>query len=476
MAVPEQHKEQTPEQGQSSEGVNVAKKDLDRPAIITRAVARLHEHWTFVTMMSLLIFVSVLVFSVPVIVALVSFVVLFASIMAWPMSSERDAKEAIEKRTLKELIEPTPPVYKDATLPADANVPPKALWKALVQALPDAAVVLDKTTRILRYNQAALELFPSIQTGLLVSRVTRNPELIDAVDRASGQAEPIVVQIFERLPVERRISATVSKLIHDDEGRLAPDLLICFRDHTEQDRLEKMRSDFVANASHELRTPLSSLRGLVDTLKGPARNDPAARERFLNVMASQAERMTRLIDDLLSLSRVEMRAHLPPRGSVELNAVANEVVLALEPLAEASTIKLSLHGSEEPQTIRGDRDEIVQVLQNLVHNAIKYGREGGHIDVRIETSQQTTSGNRPQEVVKIVTVVVEDDGVGIAAHHLPRLTERFYRANVASSREKGGTGLGLAIVKHIVARHRAVMRIESELDRGSKFSVSFEVA
>jgi len=185
-------------------------------------------------------------------------------------------------------------------------------------------------------------------------------------------------------------------------------------------------------------------------------------------MASQAERMTRLIDDLLSLSRVEMRVHLPPRGIVELNETAAYVCQSLEPVAENLKMHLACFRDDVPDRIRGDREEIVQVLQNLIQNAIKYGREGGHVEVRIGRDAPRGSGSTR------VWVSVADNGPGIAPVHLPRLTERFYRVNVVSSREKGGTGLGLAIVKHILNRHRGELRIASKLGIGSTFTASFE--
>jgi two-component system phosphate regulon sensor histidine kinase PhoR len=277
-----------------------------------------------------------------------------------------------------------------------------------------------------------------------------------------------VVDLFERVPVERRISATVSRLGGRDGRRNLPLLLISFRDLTEQDKLAQMRADFIANASHELRTPLASLRGFVETLQGPARDDPEARSRFLSIMSSQANRMTRLIDDLLSLSRVEMRVHLPPRGILDLNEVATYVAQALEPLAAASKVKVVVTKSEGAVRIRGDRDEIVQVLQNLVHNAIKYGREGGRVEIAVS---RVLDGSPP---VPRVLIAVADDGPGIAPEHLPRLTERFYRANAQTSRDKGGTGLGLAIVKHIVIRHRGELRISSVVGKGSTFSILFD--
>lgn len=341
-------------------------------------------------------------------------------------------------------------------------------WRAVIEAIPEAAVALDASGAVLHYNSLIKELFPKIRPGQPISQFSRHPELIEAVDRAAGASEPIVVvQLLERVPVERRISATVSRL-QRGSGEALPALLVTFRDLTEQDRLEQMRADFVANASHELRTPLASLRGFVETLQGPARDDPQARERFLAIMASQASRMTRLIDDLLSLSRVEMRAHLAPKGIVELNEVAAYVVQSLEPLAQASQITVTVGRLDGPARIRGDREEIVQVLQNLVQNAIKYGREGGKAQARVYREAAKWQGG-----VRLA-VEVTDNGPGIAPEHLPRLTERFYRINVASSREKGGTGLGLAIVKHIVIRHRGDLRISSRVGEGSTFTVLFD--
>jgi two-component system phosphate regulon sensor histidine kinase PhoR len=348
----------------------------------------------------------------------------------------------------------------------DADLDRKG-WRAVVDAIPTAALALDAAGTIVHHNHLVAELLPRIRNGLPLSQVSRNPDLIEAVDRALVAEERIDVELIERVPVERRVSATVSRL-GKPVSPSSPQLLVTFRDLSEQDRLGQMRSDFIANASHELRTPLASLRAFVETLQGPARDDAVARERFLKLMASQAERMTRLIDDLLSLSRVEMRLHLPPRGIVELNEIAAYVCQSLEPVAEGAKITLALHRTSSPARIRGDREEIVQVVQNLIQNAIKYGGEGGRVDVRI--GSDAPNGSSPARV----WVAVADDGPGIAPEHLPRLTERFYRVSAASSREKGGTGLGLAIVKHILNRHRAELRIVSRLGAGSTFTASFD--
>jgi two-component system phosphate regulon sensor histidine kinase PhoR len=224
-----------------------------------------------------------------------------------------------------------------------------------------------------------------------------------------------------------------------------------------------MRADFVANASHELRTPLASLSGFVETLQGSARNDPTARDRFLGIMAEQARRMSRLIDDLLSLSRVELNEHLHPQQAVDLVPIVGHVCDTLSPLARERGVELVLSRGAERLAVLGERDELIRVFENLVENALKYGASGKRVEVTLVSE---SSGGRGEAVV-----TVRDFGPGIAAEHLPRLTERFYRVDVETSRAEGGTGLGLAIVKHILARHRGRLAIESEPGRGAAFTV-----
>jgi two-component system phosphate regulon sensor histidine kinase PhoR len=397
---------------------------------------------------------------------------LLATAIAAFLRSSRDEFDAYDAPPWIDAAErPAPLVAEpDATAaPAPSPSPPAPDgWRLVIDALPGPAVALDWLGQVAHANAMMRELFPRVRDGIPFSNVTRNPELMDALDRARIVGESISVDMIERVPMDRRFSVSVARLTTARTTTGLPTHLITFRDLSEQDRLDQMRADFVANASHELRTPLASLRGFVETLQGPARDDPAARDRFLGLMASQAMRMTRLIDDLLSLSRVEMRAHLPPRGIVDLNEVAAYVKQTLEPLGRADRIEIALHRLDTPARIRGDREEIVQVVQNLVHNAIKYGRADGRVDVRIERASA-----RPGAVPRL-TLTVIDDGLGIAPEHLPRLTERFYRVNAASSREKGGTGLGLAIVKHIVLRHRGELRIASQPGIGSRFVVDFD--
>lgn len=226
--------------------------------------------------------------------------------------------------------------------------------------------------------------------------------------------------------------------------------------------MDRMRTDFVANASHELRTPLASLMGFIETMQGPAREDEVARTRFLGIMLDQAQRMARLIDDLLSLSRLEMRAHVTPRGEVDLAAAVAHVVDTLRPMAEDLGVQIDLTVPDAAIVVPGDHDELIQVFSNLVENACKYGQSGE----RVEISVTRPEGQGAQ-------VSVRDFGPGIAKEHVPRLTERFYRVDVETSRAKKGTGLGLAIVKHILARHRARLVVRSTLGEGSAFTVKF---
>jgi two-component system phosphate regulon sensor histidine kinase PhoR len=243
-------------------------------------------------------------------------------------------------------------------------------------------------------------------------------------------------------------------------------VLLTLQDTTRLRLAEQMRGDFVANASHELRTPLASMMSFIETIQGPARNDPEARERFIGIMAEQGRRMARLIDDLLSLSRVEMNAHLPPSGEVDLVEIVTTIADSLSPLARERKVAVRIDpGEERPLRIPGDRDELLRVFENLIENAIKYGESGGEVDVAIACAG---GAERRREAV----VSVRDYGPGIAEEHLPRLTERFYRVDLASSRDKGGTGLGLAIVKHILNRHRGRLNISSRPGEGAEFRVS----
>lgn len=337
------------------------------------------------------------------------------------------------------------------------------LWHPMLDAVPDAALVLDREQRVVGANSGAQSVFPGIE-GRALLQTTRDPELVGAVDRALKSGQPQTFDMHAVLPVERHYAGIVSPLGSAETNAPGPALMIVLRDRTEAEQLAQMRADFVANASHELRTPLASLKGFVETLQGAAKDDPKARERFLGIMQEQAARMSRLIDDLLSLSRIEMREHVQPTGRVDLEALVADAVDQVRPLAEEAQIAIRAAPTTQLASVVGDRDELMQVAQNLLQNAIKYGKLGGQVDVVVS------------QVDGQVLLSVADDGIGIAPQHLPRLTERFYRVSAKDSRERGGTGLGLAIVKHIVNRHRGELRIESTPGKGSTFTVAIPAA
>lgn len=331
----------------------------------------------------------------------------------------------------------------------------------ILEALPDPLIVVDGDGRVVRANHAAEDAFQADLTGRELAAGLRHPQLLNAVNSALTDGQSLAAEIAMPPPMTRNYSALVEPLGERGEGGA----LVVLHDLTPVRMGERMRADFVANVSHELRTPLSSLLGFVETLRGTAREDAEARDKFLSIMHEQAERMSRLIEDLLSLSRIEMDEHTRPRGTVDIAQTLDNVkdMLAFKAASRAMTIELDLPAEVPP--IPGDADQLTQVFQNLVDNALKYGREGTGVEVNV------TAGEDAE-----IAVTVADHGEGISAEHLPRLTERFYRIDAARSRQLGGTGLGLAIVKHIVNRHRGHLAIESELGEGSRFTITLPTA
>jgi len=336
-----------------------------------------------------------------------------------------------------------------------------------IEDLKDAMIVVDKDGRIIGANASARQRFVGEDPiGKSLTNVLRQPEVIEAVEKARVESSDRHVDYSDLVPVERHLAAHVSPISHlpNHPGSVA----ILIRDLTAEKRGEQMRADFVANASHELRTPLSSLTGFIETLLGHAKDDPEARDRFLQIMQEQAQRMGRLIDDLLSLSRIELNEHVPPSDRIDLKDIISEVVNMLKPQIAEDDVTIAIDAPEGAVNAIGDRDELVQIFQNLIDNAIKYGHAGGKVDIEIG---RLGDGGLAEVEGDTTFVRVSDYGRGIAREHVPRLTERFYRVNVQDSREKGGTGLGLAIVKHIVSRHRGKLLIKSALNEGSTFTV-----
>lgn len=336
---------------------------------------------------------------------------------------------------------------------------------AILESLPDPLLVLGADRAALRANAAARALFGAraAEAGPLAgdaAALMRHPALAGAVDRALAEGTRQAADIVLPVPVPRELAAQVIPLDPPlfDGGRL----VVLLADRTRERAVERMRADFVANASHELRTPLASLMGFIETLRGPAKDDPEAQARFLGIMAEQSERMRRLIEDLLGLSRIELAEHQAPTERVPLAALARAEAEAMAPILASRHVELSLELDEAAVAAPADAEQLAQVLRNLLENAVRHGQEGGEVKLCVAR----TGSPRPG-----VTMSVADDGPGIAREHIPRLTERFYRVDKARSRNAGGTGLGLAIVKHIVNRHRGQLHIESRPGEGATFKV-----
>ena len=329
----------------------------------------------------------------------------------------------------------------------------------LAAAVADPLIIFDRTATIVHANAAAFAAFGGIAPGMSLSLKFRAPEMQSLLDSVlAGTVASSVIEYIEKLPVERAYRVSASSVGHGTDL-----YVLAFKDQSESRRIDRMRADFIANASHELRTPLASIAGFIETLRGPARNDPAARDQFLQIMQNQTGRMARLIDDLLSLSRLEMKPYLRPGTEVDLRQTVDSVIDSLAPLAAENGVVVERDFPQGRLAVPGDRDELFQVFENLLENACKYGQSGGRVAVSIA---RTEDGPEPG-----IDVTIRDFGPGIPEEHIPRITERFYRVDVESSRTQKGTGLGLSIVKHILTRHNGRLSIKSEVGKGAAFSV-----
>lgn len=348
------------------------------------------------------------------------------------------------------------PLRKGAAKAVPA-VPRRASALDLAAALPVPLILIDGAGRVRMANPAAETLLQRRVSGQDISLVFRSPSLLSAVEEALRGGPETRFDFRVHRPREMILSATITPLTPDTEGaRLA----LVLRDVSDRSLVAEARSDFVANASHELRTPLAAISGLVETLQGPARDDPAAQERFLGMIAKQTTRMTRLVNDLLSLSRIEADENILPGSEQNLADILRDALAAVRPLAEEGGAHLDVALPDTAVAVRGSRHELTQVFINLIENAIKYAGASGPIHV----SAQITDTD--------AVVTVADSGPGIEAEHIPRLTERFFRVDPEDRNAKSGTGLGLAIVKHIINRHRGGLEITSKPGAGAVFTVS----
>ena len=337
-----------------------------------------------------------------------------------------------------------------------AALPP--MTRIMLDQLPIPVMLLDDDERVLFVNRSMRDVLGPGLDRKRASSVLRNPHVLGAIAEAR-RGFSTNVPFSQPVPIERYYQAYAARISPSPSVTA-----LLLHDLTVVKRSEQLRADFIANASHELRTPLAAVSGFIETLRGHAREDEAARSQFLDIMGVEAARMRRLIDDLLSLSRIEMNEHVKPEGRIGLEGVVRQAAAALKPLAAQDGITVTVKADSGVPQVIGDHDELVQLFQNLVHNAIKYGREKGKVEIAVGQADGQ------------VFAAVRDDGEGIAPSAIPRLTERFYRVDVKRSRERGGTGLGLAIVKHIISRHQGRLAIESRIGEGSTFTVFLPAA
>ena len=361
-------------------------------------------------------------------------------------------------------LQPVSSSQSNTDFPGDNR--PRILKSPLLQIfeqLTDVYLVVDGSLDILYANSAANRFFGYRKPGQKLTSLIRHPSVLEGVEQALKNGETRGEEIFLPVPVERHVAYRVAAVQPDLDGYEQAYAVVVLQDMTDIRRAERMRVDFIANASHELKTPLTSVIGFLETLMGPAKHDQEAADHFMPIMAEQALRMKRLVEDLLSLSRIEVSEHLAPEDPVDLCAIINQVDDTVASDAVMRDIRIDIDGCEEDAIVIGNENDLYRLVLNLAENGIKYGREGGTLTIKVKPAELRGAA--------AYCLSVRDDGIGIAPEDIPRLTERFYRVDVKSSRKVGGTGLGLAIVKHIVNYHRGELHINSELKKGSCFKV-----
>ncbi|RVT43414.1 sensor histidine kinase [Sphingobium algorifonticola] len=323
--------------------------------------------------------------------------------------------------------------------------------------------------KVVRANRAALRLLGTHIVGEDARIAIRHPAAAERLSSPGPMAEPVSINLVGLGTREQRWEMRIAALPSHDDNAVSGDdkrRIVHLMDRTGSYAAERMRVDFVANASHELRTPLAAILGFIETLADPiAAEDKNTRGRFLKIMDGEARRMQRLVDDLMSLSRIEAEKYRTPDDAIDLRELAAEVVAVFRDShgPRGQDVVAQIDSAAPP--VQGDRAQLSQVLHNLVGNSVKYARPGTPITVSLTGG---ASG--------MVRLSVADEGEGIGPDHLPRLTERFYRVDSGRSRAMGGTGLGLAIVKHIVERHRGRMDIASIVGKGTTITILLPVA
>lgn len=366
---------------------------------------------------------------------------------------------AFLREAKRDAVEPD-----EIVLPEDTKLQmPTGFGRAILEQMPLPLLVVSAAGRVTYANLSAIELLPNLQIGEHFTGIFSAPSFVDAMNATLTTGEPQKVGFTNGNTSERYYEARMGRLPAGSEFGSGMQVIAEIEDRTKERLGDKMRRDFIANASHELRTPLASILGYIETLQGHAKDDPKARVEFLKIMDKQATRMQGLVEDLMSLSKIEMNEHIRPQNRCALHELGNEAVSGLLPLSKKYNVTLENSLTNPGPIVLADKDQINQILVNLIDNAMKYGRDGEVVRIYEATPDIEYAG--------MTGITIEDRGDGIAPKHLSRLTERFYRVNAAQSRTKGGTGLGLAIVKHILTRHAGSLEIESTLGEGSKFTI-----
>ena len=342
--------------------------------------------------------------------------------------------------------------------------------KIVFDTLPDMIIMTDSDFSIIRANSAAHITFGRSLNNRKLEEIVHDPLLFSFMKWVMHDKKGKDVELFLPELQGRHYIVRIEKFPVHSPGSIA--LIVVMHDITEAKRTEQMFMDFVANASHEIRTPLTSIVGFIETLRTVAKDDPEAHEQFLTLMAQQAERMARLVSDLLSLSKIEMNANTLPTETVNIPSILESAINQIAWNAEERGVIINKEIGEKLPKITGDANELIQVFANLLGNAIKYGKSDSTVTVTANISTVI-----PKDAInyralkKALSIAISDQGYGIPEEHIPRLTERFYRVDTSRSRKIGGTGLGLAIVKHILKRHQGALNIESTIGKGSTFTV-----
>ena len=399
------------------------------------------------------------------------------AIAAWieglPLDQERPALAEAEGALSGRLLRPVSELARQLRRQSGRMAQQQRMLRSVIEALPDPIMVLDRQMTVIQANAAARRSFDAPAPPVPLLRVLRDPGVLAAVTGALGGTAASSVSFSPSHDPAKQFSARIEPVDLGDGGVGA---LIALREQTEQVMIERMRSDFVANASHEIRTPLASIQGFIETLRGAARHDPHARDSFLEIMAEEAGRMARLVDDLLSLSRIELAAHQPPRELCDPAEAVTYAIDRMRPAAAQGKVELVVDLPSSVHRVVGDADQLHQLFVNLIDNAIKYGGDGTTVQVMGELLTAAPSDSGAAAGRPCVRIAVQDQGPGIAPEHLVRLTERFYRVDGGRNRRLRGTGLGLAIVKHILRRHQGHLAIDSTPGSGSTFAVLLPTA